>query len=1390
MKADSQHWNVMGPPATPEEAAALDAFREALNDDGRTTAWVNLTFIDLNGRTGEIDVLLLTPVGLFCVELKGWHGTITGDSQRWYQNGRTHPNPFLVTDRKSKRLASLLESYTTNQQMRSNLPWVNSLVVLHGEGSTFAPDQSGRHGVIKLDGYGVASKPALQRLSDFLATPPMNPRDSIDPQRAKLVRRLCEKASFLPTPKTRMVGDYAVAESDPVAEGVDWQDVIVAHPSMPKIKQRLRLYDVPPKASASERKRIEQLAQREFQLTYGIKHEGIAVPQQHLNTNDGPAMLFPYEDTEKPLDAFLADDGASLTLDSRVAMVEQLGEILRYAHNRHLHHRALSPQRVWVRTGADGPRLEVRDWYSAQKDRGGATTTSWTVISRGVTDLVGVAGHEELVWLAPEARQSVTDVPGAPLDVFGFGALTFLILTGKAPASSIAEVQEIQQRDGSFDPRTVTGELPDVLAAIVSDLTVIEETERPASIEDALLMVRMAWDEVRASDKDAPRVEVADPLDAQSGDMVGPRFLVTSKRGEGSSGVALAVLDDDDANNREYVLKIARDEAAGRRLASEAEVLAGLDHPRVVRLLETVELGGRPALLMSDAGKETLSTKLAKEGQLTLEQLQRWGSDLLGAMAYVVDVKGLFHRDIKPANLGIVPESATHKPRLILFDFSLAREPLDRTSSGTQGYLDPYLGVGRRIGYDRAAELWAIAVTLFEMATGVLPWWSNGASIPASPTDRPVVEPTSFDPAAAESLVAFFQKALAPDLKDRFGNVEDMLHDWSEAFASLVLDEDARKRDDALAACATLDTSLEESGLSAQALSALRRLSGVVTVGDILGVHPVSINSIRGLGETYRKEIQARIRQWRTALRPSVPVPGAAPAPGINRLVNSLLDSLSAEDRPLTRDLLGLGEGPLWPSTAEVAATHGATREGITAMIDTAAAAWSKIPAFLDARIDLLSVLEDAGRVMTIPEAVTTLVILRGSTLDADARARYGTALVRAIVEFDARDDGRVLTVRRRVGERPYLLALGEGSAWSDDGAAAPSADLLTDIAGELGAAADELVVGGVVTSSTAIRLLRGVIDELDSAEPWQVSDARLLRLAAAASQGAAVSGFQELYPKDLPITKALELAMRGKPGRSIDPTAIRRTVEARFPQLTEPLPARMDQLDGLMRGLFPDLVRREGVYQPKSTALFSTGTASTTQFAPTPVAEITRTLTDSLERNSALTLTVPPRRYTAAARELAETFGVDVLDIAELVVTATKGRIEAAGGMWAGLLGYDALDRGSKQWKSLESVVQQSIEPVWEERLSTTRPLLLTNAGPLVRYGMTSLLAALLDTGTKRPAARWLLVAKPGEARAPLLENSSVPLGPSGWIDLPRDFAQLTNAQQAVPQSITGGNE
>ena len=489
MKPDSPLWKVMGEPATPAEAAALDAFRELLPDDGITTAWVNLTFINDQGRTAEVDVLLLTTQGMYLVELKGWHGTIRGNAQRWDRGDRNVENPRLVTDRKAKWLKSLLQDRTPNQSARKQVPHIHALVVMHGEGSTVQIAAPGDIGVLTLDGYNVSSSPRLLKLSNFLAQPPHEFRQQIDYQRAKQVRALCDAAGFIPTPKVRMVGDFVVADDQPIAQGRDWQDVLVNLPALPNVKRRLRLYDVAPKSSAADRQHIEQLAQREFQLTQGLRHGGIAVPIDFKRTDDGPALVFEHDARELPLDAYIEGEGAELDLDQRLSLVFRLGEILRFAHKVHLRHQALAPRRVWVTPVKDSlPNLTIRDWYFAQRDSSTRNVSRLTAVSGGVDDLMGVVDQDDWIWLAPEARHSAEGLPPIPLDVYGFGVLAYLILTGKRPAETFVELEQRLSEAGALDPRAASPGMPDGVAeqkrASVPDIErPRDESHHPAVVE-------------------------------------------------------------------------------------------------------------------------------------------------------------------------------------------------------------------------------------------------------------------------------------------------------------------------------------------------------------------------------------------------------------------------------------------------------------------------------------------------------------------------------------------------------------------------------------------------------------------------------------------------------------------------------------------------------------------------------------------------------------------------------------------------------------------------------------------------------------------------------------------------------------------------------------------
>ncbi len=189
------------------------------------------------------------------------------------------------------------------------------------------------------------------------------------------------------------------------------------------------------------------------------------------------------------------------------------------------------------------------------------------------------------------------------------------------------------------------------------------------------------------------------------------------------------------------MLKVAVDDAAAARIADEAEVLAGLTGPRLVRLVEgPLDVGGRQALVLESAGDETLAEVLRGRERLSLDLLERWGSDLLEALV-ALDRAGVDHRDIKPANLGVREGRSDRAKHLVLFDFSLSRAGATAVTAGTPPYLDPFLDAPERGRHDSAAERYSAAVVLFEMATGATPGSATGCPTPRPSATRPPSRP-------------------------------------------------------------------------------------------------------------------------------------------------------------------------------------------------------------------------------------------------------------------------------------------------------------------------------------------------------------------------------------------------------------------------------------------------------------------------------------------------------------------------------------------------------------------------------------------------------------------------------------------------------------------------
>ena len=130
---------------------------------------------------------------------------------------------------------------------------------------------------------------------------------------------------------------------------------------------------------------------------------------------------------------------------------------------------------------------------------------------------------------------------------------------------------------------------------------------------------------------------------------------------------------------------MATDETALRDLEREAEFVARLAHPVVVRGFGA-ELEGRfPQLVLEHLEGPTLDELLSQQGPLALEQILPLGLHMASALHYLAN-EGVVHLDVKPSNVVM-----GGPPRLI--DFSVARTTVDaaalRSCIGTDAYMPP-----------------------------------------------------------------------------------------------------------------------------------------------------------------------------------------------------------------------------------------------------------------------------------------------------------------------------------------------------------------------------------------------------------------------------------------------------------------------------------------------------------------------------------------------------------------------------------------------------------------------------------------------------------------------------------------------------------------------------
>ena len=1343
MDAKSPQWIVMGPSASTAEQIALDEIRELLNDSPTTWAWANLSFVAPRQGVSEVDLILLHRTSLYVIELKGYHGTIAGDQQNWRRtmlNGRidTERNPRFSTRFKAQKLASLLrEGY------RGKVPFIREIVVLHGRDCEVKLDSLAKEAIYGLDGYGITGVPAFSELLK-------QPSQEIDkPLAAAIVRRMGQ-VGLRPRPKARVAGDYTLDDVEPLAEGPGWVDHLATH-SVLKQKVRIRLYDVAPDLSKTQRAELERAARREVLLTQDLRHPGVVAALSYTDTERGPALIFPADLDTEPIQQYLDDRKDSVTLDDRIALIRGTAEVLAYAHRNRAYHRALTPDAVRIRP-EEPPQVTIRDWQTGQQDVSASVSATRHGILAGETALADLLVADQYLYLAPEVLQVERPDPVA-LDVYGLGLLAYLILTGQLP---VANMVDLQQQAGGFDPSVVVDGLPSALSELIVTATNPDASQRLPDVENFLT----ALTGVEKGLAEATEDDFTDPLEAGPLSILEEGLIVEERLGAGATGIALLV-SAGEADSVPTVLKVARDASRHQRLMNEAEVLARLDSPRIVKLVEGPRtIGGRLCIETADAGRPTLGNRLLNEGRLTIEQLQNYGRDLFEAVSYL-EAEGVMHRDIKPDNLGVRADRASdRKPRLVLFDFSLANESPEQTLSGTRGYLDPFLGAGTRKRYDSAAERFAVAVTLFQMATGQMPEWGDGQAHPAAILDEVNLVADWFEDQVAEPLMGFFAKALAREAPARFDTLADMAHAWDRIFEGLVTRTTHTVHGDAdsLAAAVTLTTPLSESGLSPRAQSAAARV-GALTVGELIAVPAVTINQLPGAGVEVRRELQQRCRQWRALFTVDESEHDDPLGRGVERLLAHLIPRTNGRNQnavALAKAFVERAGLDSWPTWAEIA--QAADVEDIAEPRSQLLARWMRDDAVTALRMEVQDALALFGGVATIEEVSRRILALHGSRAEGDERLFNAIGLVRAAVEADEEDEG-VLAASRSVDHPAVLLVLGEGG------------DPRVAAIRELAAIVDEQLEG-VSTPVPPIAAMSLVAEHPAASASGLPDPGRLLSVVAGASEHGAVSGRGELYRRGMAPDDSVRVVVAGQSGHAVlSESWLRRAVHARFPAAAA-LPER-PALDRLVEAAQPDLKWDGRNYTRQSTGSTSL-IPSHTRLMTMPGVRGVRfdvveaRLRESLSANSAVVLAADPRRMGDVPASLSQHFGVTEFNVTAGLLAAMRdvaadNRID-----WEFLLRVDSREADTPDRAKLNEFVATALERVWPEVMEEAHPLVLTDVDILARYGQLDRIENLLDLATERPAARWILVPYHSSQGAPTLEGEPVPLPPEGWVSLP----------------------